>query len=166
MTLMLKQKYQQMAHHMDWEPYSYKSIIMCGNLLHMSHFLSVTEANYAQIEEDALACVWACGKFSTYVLGMQFMIETDHKPLVALFGSKRMDKLPPRIFRFRLRMARFDYVINHVAGKMLFTADTISHAPRPFTDGDVRNRVSDGGVCQRPPSQSTKTPSLLQSTAG
>ena len=39
---------------------------------------------------------------------MRFMVETDHKPLVALFGSKHLDELPPWILRFRLRMARFD----------------------------------------------------------
>ena len=80
-------------------------------------------------------------KSSPHVLGMLFMIETDHKPLVALFGSKHMDKLPPRIFRFRLRLARFDYMISHMAGKMLFTADTLSRAPRPFMEGDVRHET-------------------------
>ena len=32
-------------------------------------------------------------------------------------------------------------MINHVAGKMLFTADTLSRAPRPFTEGDVRHET-------------------------
>ena len=117
-------------HDSVWKPVAYAS-----------HSLSDTEANYAQIEKEALACVWACEKFSTYVLGMRFMVETDHKPLVALFGSKHLDELPPRIFRFRLRMARFDYTISHVAGKMLFTADTLSRAPEPFTEGDVRHEA-------------------------
>ena len=77
-----------------------------------SRSLSDTEANYAQREKEALACVWACEKFPTYVLGMRFMVESDHKPLVALFGSKHLDELPPRIFSVRLRMAKFDYTIS------------------------------------------------------
>ena len=81
----LLQKYDS-----EWKPVAYAS-----------RSLSDTEANYAQIEKEALASVWACEKFSSYVLGMQFMIKTDHKPLVALFGSKHMDELPPRIFRFK-----------------------------------------------------------------
>ena len=43
-------------------------------------------------------------------------------------------------------------MINHVAGKMLFTADTLSRAPRPFTEGDVRHETETEylmGVCVR-----------------
>ena len=64
-----------------------------------------------------------------YVLGKQFSIETDHKPLVPLLGSKNLDSLPPRVLCFRLRLARFDYSIEHVPGKHLCTADTLSRAP-------------------------------------
>ena len=51
-----------------------------------------------------------------YILGKKFHIETDHS-------------LPPQILRFRLRLARFDYRISHVPGKLLYTADTLSRAP-------------------------------------
>ncbi len=68
-------------------------------------------------------------KFSTYILGLKFSIETDHKPLVPLLGTKQLDKLPPRVLRFRLRLMRFDYTISHVPGKLLYTADTLSRAP-------------------------------------
>ena len=48
----------------------------------------------------------ACEKFSTYILGKKFTIETDHKPLVHLLGVKHLDSLPPRILQFRLRLTR------------------------------------------------------------
>ena len=35
----------------------------------------------------------------------------------------------PRILRFRLRLTRFNYAIQHVPGKLLYTADTLSRAP-------------------------------------
>ena len=57
------------------------------------------------------------------------MIESDHKPLIPLLGSKNLDMLPPRILRFRLRLARYNYSITHVPGKLLYTADTLSRVP-------------------------------------
>ena len=46
-----------------------------------------------------------------------------------LLSSKRLDDLPPRILRFRLRMTRFDFSISHVPGTQLHTADALSRAP-------------------------------------
>ena len=71
-----------------------------------------------------------------YILGKRFLIETDHKPLVPLLGFKHLDTLPPRILRFRLHLARFDYSIVHVPGKSLYTVDTLSRAPST-SDPDV-----------------------------
>ena len=88
-----------------------------------SRSMSETEMRYAQIEKEALAAVWACEKFADYIIGLKIVIETDHKPPVPLLGTKSLDDLPPRVLRFRLRLARFDYTILHVPEKLLFTAD-------------------------------------------
>ena len=94
-----------------------------------SRALSETETRYAQIEKEALALTWALERFAEYVLGKKVILETDHKPLVPLLGNKSLDLLPPRVLRFRLRLMRFQYTINHVPGKTLYTADTLSRAP-------------------------------------
>ena len=73
------------------------------------------------------------GSFSNYVLGSKFVIETDHKLFIPLLNSKHLDVLPPRIVRFRLRLAKFDYHVCHIRGKLLFTPDTLSQAPVPET---------------------------------
>ena len=89
----------------QWKPVAYASRSM-----------TETETRYSQIEKEALATTWACERFSDYILGMKIHIETDHKPLAPLLGSKFLDSLPPRILRFRLRLMQFDYTISHVPG--------------------------------------------------
>ena len=112
-----------------------------------SRSLTETEKRYSQIEKEALALVWACEKFSDYIIGKKIELETDHKPLVPLMSSTRLDSMPPRILRFRLRLTRFDYTISHVPGKSLYTADTLSRAPLAAigrvaeSDSDVENFV-------------------------
>ena len=110
-------------HYNKWQPVAFASRIM-----------TETESHYAQIEKEALAAVWVCDKFSDYLLGQTFLIETDHKPLVSLLGTKSLDSLPPRILRFRLRLSRFSYSIHHVPGKLLYTPDTLSRAPVSIVD--------------------------------
>ena len=102
-----------------------------------SRSMSATEQRYAQIEKEALAVTWSCEKFTHYILGRHFSIESDHKPLIPLLSTKNLDNLPPRILRFRLRMAKYSYTICHVPGKQLYTADTLSRAPLPLTAGEA-----------------------------
>ncbi|XP_011406246.1 PREDICTED: uncharacterized protein K02A2.6-like [Amphimedon queenslandica] len=96
---------------------------------YISRSLSATEERYAQIEKEALAFTWACERFSDFLIGIQFSIQTDHKPLVPLFSTKRLEELPVRVQRFRIRMLRFHFSISHVPGKDLVIADMLSRAP-------------------------------------
>ena len=99
----------------------------------ISRALSSTEEKYAQIEKEALATTWACERLADYLIGKTFHIETDHKPLVPLLGTKNLDEMPPRIQRLRMRLLRFDFTISHVPGKELTTADALSRAPSKST---------------------------------
>ena len=98
-----------------WKPVAYAS-----------HTMSDTEAHYAQIEKEALVLTWACERFSIYLLGKSFFLETDHKPLFSLLST---DNLPPCILRFCLLMMRYNFTIVHVPGKALVIADVFSRAP-------------------------------------
>ena len=102
----------------EWQPVAYQSRAM-----------TPTEQRYSQIEKEALGITWACERFSHYLLGSTFSIETDHKPLVPLLSSKPLDSLPPRVLRFRLRLLRYHFTISHVPGKDLVIADALSRAP-------------------------------------
>ena len=59
-------------------------------IAYTSRAMTATESCYAQIEKEALAITWACEKFNDYILGMKFHIQTDHKPLISLFGMKNL----------------------------------------------------------------------------
>lgn len=124
-----------------------------------SRSLTETEQRYAQLEKEALALTWACERFSDFILGLHFELETDHKPLVSLLGCQALDALPPRIQRFRMRLMRYSYSIFHTPGKSLTSADTLSRAP---TDkcSDQNGQRPDGGhqhlrriVAGKPPDQ-------------
>jgi hypothetical protein len=117
---------QRQSHTSDWRPVTFAS-----------RSLTETERHYAQIEKEALAVTWACDKFASYLLGKPFLIHTDHKPLIPLLGSKQLDNLPPQILRFRLRLTRFQYSIEHTQGKTLYIPDTLSRAPLPAAKEDI-----------------------------
>ena len=105
----------------------------------ISRSMSPTERRYAQIEKEALAFTWACERLSDYLVGLQFHIYTDRKPLVPLFSFKYLEELPLRVQRFRLRMMRFHFTISHVPGKELTIADALSRAPvSTFSEADER----------------------------
>ena len=105
-------------HGEDWKPVAFASWSMTD-----------TKRHYSQIEKEALALVWACEKFQDYVMGKHIDLETDHKSLVPLMSTTSLDSLLPQVLRFRLRSMRFSYSIWHVAGKYLYTADTLLCAP-------------------------------------
>ena len=93
--------------------------------------MTPTEQRYAQIEKEALAITWACDRFADYLMGLQFHVETDHKPLVPLLSAKRLNELPIRVQRFHMRVMRYTFSISHVPGKSLVMADTIVKSPGP-----------------------------------
>ncbi|XP_055621905.1 uncharacterized protein LOC129765528 [Toxorhynchites rutilus septentrionalis] len=79
---------------------------------HASRSLTPAESRYSQIEKEALGLVYAVTKFHRMIYGRHFILQTDHKPLVAIFGSKQ--GIPPytanRLQRWP-RKAEEDYVI-------------------------------------------------------
>ena len=103
-----------------------------------SRALSETEIRYAQIEKEALAVTWACERFSKYLPGRTFSVETDHKLLVPLLSNKHLDSLPTRILRYHLQLGWYSYTISHVPGKLLYTVDALSWASNKSTNEHSR----------------------------
>lgn len=101
-----------------WRPVAYAS-----------RSLTPAESRYAAVEKEALAVTWGCERFAQYLVGKYFEIQTDHRPLVSLLGKKRLDELPVRIQRFRIRLFRFSYDVTYVPGRNQASADALSRAP-------------------------------------
>ena len=98
-------------------------------ICYASRSLTDAEKRYAVIDKEALAVTWAREKFSAYISGLHYTIETDHKPLTVQLASTELSKMPPRILRFRLRLMRYTYEMKYVPGKHQITADALSRAP-------------------------------------
>ena len=54
-----------------------------------SKTLTATQRGYSQIQKEALAIIFALKKFHQFLYGRCFILVTDHKPLVALFGPTK-----------------------------------------------------------------------------
>lgn len=98
--------------------------------------LTPTQERYAMIEKEALALTSACERFSLYLKGLKFTLRTDHKPLIPILGSKPIGELSSRLQRFRMKLTPFDYNIEHIQGKYMYTADMLSRAPISSNDKD------------------------------
>ena len=80
-----------------------------------SYSLTDVEKRYSQTEKEALGLVWACERFKLYLLGIEFDLITDHKPLEVIFSPK--GKLSARIERWLLRMLPFNFNVRYAPGK-------------------------------------------------
>ncbi|RLJ22795.1 hypothetical protein DJ031_00245, partial [bacterium endosymbiont of Escarpia laminata] len=96
-----------------------------------SRSLSTAERNYAQIDKEELAVVAGLTKFHQYLWGRSFVIVTDHKPLLGFFGEKKPvpQMLSPRMQRWALMLAAYQYQIVHKPGLSIPQADAHSRLP-------------------------------------
>ena len=58
-------------------------------IAHASKTLHPAEKHYSQIENGALGIILAVTKFHRYLHGRFFTLQTDHKPLINIFGLKK-----------------------------------------------------------------------------
>ena len=93
-----------------------------------SKSLTDAETRYANIERELLAIVFACQRFSTYLLGRSFIAESNHK-LLEMIAMKNLTNAPPRLQRMLLELQRYDVTIKYRPGAQMQLADALSCCP-------------------------------------
>lgn len=105
-----------------------------------SRSLTKAEQNYAQIEKELYACVFACEKFYTYIYGKSDVtIETDHKPLISII-NKPIAGAPARLQRMLIRLQPYTFKLVYKPGRYLYVADTLSRAVAPCAENEDEPR--------------------------
>ncbi|XP_062713235.1 uncharacterized protein K02A2.6-like [Aedes albopictus] len=107
-----------------------------GVIGYASRTLTATERNYAQIEKELLAILFACIRFDQLVVGNpKVTVKTDHKPLINVF-RKPLLSAPRRLQHMLLNLQRYNLEIQFVTGKDNVVADALSRAP--YDDKDMK----------------------------
>lgn len=99
----------------------------CYSVAYASYTMISAERNYTQIEKETLGAVFGCEKFYEYVYGRSVILETDHKPLMAI-SQKPLGDAPLCIRRLTLRLQKYDLTFNFKPGKHLVVADKLRRA--------------------------------------
>jgi hypothetical protein len=83
------------------------------------------ETRYSTIERECLAIVWSVCKFSKFLWGVQFVLQTDHRPLTYLQTSRFKNS---RIMRWSLSLQEYRFTVEPLPGSQNVMADLLSRA--------------------------------------
>ena len=101
-----------------------------------SRYLTTTESNYAPIEGEALAVVWAIKKARLFPLGCKyFIVLLDHKRLIKIFGDKTLHEIsnPPRLLNFKEKRLQYSLTAQY-AKEIINYAHALSRYPVSKSD--------------------------------
>lgn len=101
----------------------------------VSRSLTKAERNYSTIQKEALAIVFSVTKLYQYLTGLPFILQTDHKPLISIFGEHKGIPLmaAARMQRWAFILSGFNFKIKHIKGS-LNHADALSRIPQQKID--------------------------------
>lgn len=83
-----------------------------------SRTLTAAEKKYSQIQKEATAIIFGVRRFHQYLYGRSdpFVLKTDHKPLITIFGPNRgiPEVSANRLQRYAIFLSAYNYVIEFV----------------------------------------------------
>lgn len=88
-----------------------------------SRKLKTSEEHYSTIEKECLGIIWSVQKFHRYLYGKEFILETDHHPLMYLNKTKLVNS---RLMRWALLLQPYRFRIIAIRGKDNVGADYLS----------------------------------------
>lgn len=89
----------------------------------ISKTLKGCEIRYTISEKEMAAIVFAVNKLKYYLIGNEFIIETDHAALTHLTKTRFANS---RIYRWTLLLQEYNFTIKHIAGKENVGADYLT----------------------------------------
>eukprot|EP00921_Rhytidocystis_pertsovi_P010106 GHVQ01016189.1.p1 GENE.GHVQ01016189.1~~GHVQ01016189.1.p1 ORF type:complete len:490 (-),score=49.07 GHVQ01016189.1:312-1781(-) len=89
-----------------------------------SRTLTEAEKKWSTREQEALAIIWGCEHFRSYLFGSHFTVRSDHHSLQWLMKAET-----GRLARWSLRLQEFDFNIMYRTGKGNPHADALSRNP-------------------------------------
>lgn len=92
-----------------------------------SRVLSDVEKAYQVYEKELLAVIHALSSWKHYLLGADFVVQTDHQTLRYFLTQAKMSKKHMRWANF---LSMFHFQIVHVEGKKNVVADALSRKPQ------------------------------------
>jgi len=127
-------------------------------IAYLSKKLQPAQSNWSNIEREAYAIYWAIIKLRTLLLGRNFTVKTDHRPLQFIFADNKgiPTRTSARISRWALELMPFDFSIAYKPGESLPHVDMLSRfscneendtifefdeLDIPFSDSSIRSDI-------------------------
>ena len=91
-------------------------------IAYVSMCFSGAQRNYSTIELELAAMIWALHTFKSFLIGVPFILYTDHRPLVYMHTISQQKS---RLMRTLNELAEFFFEVRYEAGKDNVIADTL-----------------------------------------
>ena len=110
-------------------------------IAYASTTFSPAEYHYSTIERELAALRWGIKAVRPFIIGTEFILHTDHQPLIYLHNMKIIDS---RLARTLEDLSDFNFRIQYTPGKQNTAADALSRLQRPGATGQWRVQVEPG----------------------